>query len=308
MTDRKRFERMDIKSKFSPIAVLNFLAVCNFGRILHSLEMPDGNEVDCLVLQARNVDYAVQIVGDESLVLQVAEGSEVPQSEDDYLQLLNIYFGAKILGAEVKLSGLWCERLPGDEFFAKHLSDSEMLKDVAQGIHHEICLTLNDIEEVHKHLVGEKRGASDLLMDKEFRTIFPSIQQRWGEYGFMRHRSGTEIRTQWLDTQFVYSHGYEAPSPSEKLLEKWHKHKGLEWEKDFFKRHRQRKWNLACFLNKVPAQDKQRVYEWVDDTIFDIEQYHDTRGGNQVPELAECQFANCILTVDRNYNFELIEC
>lgn len=308
MTDRKRFERLDIKSQFSPIAVLNFLSVCNFGRILHSLEMPDGSEADGLFLQARNVHYAVQIVGDEGIVLQVAEGSEAPQSEDDYLQLLDIYFGAKILGAQVTLSGLWSERLPGDEFFSKHLPEKKRLLDAGQNLHHAICLTLNDLEEVHRHLVGEKRAASDLMMDKEFRTVFPAIQERWGEYGFMRHRSGTEIRTQWLDTQFVCSHGFEAPSPAEKLLEKWHEHKGLKSEKSFFKEHRQRKWHLARLLNKVPAQDKKRVYEWVDTTIFDIEQYHDTRGGNGLPELSECQFGNCILTADRHCNFELIEC
>lgn len=312
MTERKRFESLRVRSHsaaISPITILNFLAVCNFGRIDHgdAALKPGGARLDGEILEAREVRYAAAETDDGALVLTVAEDSDPPQSEDDYLQLLKLYLGAKLLGAEVSFGGLWCERLPPEQFFKSHLAQEQIITAADQILHHETCLTLRDLEEVHKHLVGEKRGASELMQDKNFREIFPAIQERWGDFGFIRHRSGVEIRTQWQDREFLSTHAYEVPSPAEPLLEKWYKHKGLDLEEDYFRKHRTRLWHLARLLNKVPAKDKQRVYEWVDAIRFDIEQYHESRGATQMPELSECDFGTGILTVDRNYNFELID-
>ncbi len=292
----KRFEKLVVKTKLPLMLFVDFMAICIGGRITDEREI-FGNR--------RN--YSALATDDVITVSMLEEESDL-ETKDDLIEPLSMYFGAMLLGAEAEVSTVWNSCVPDANFFKKHLPSEKYLVEMTDLICSESCLTLADLLEVSQSLAAETRAASVLMEDANFRKIFPGIQTKYGDYGFIRHRSGAEIRTSWYDREFLDSYGYETPSPVSGIIQEWMKELRMEYEEPFGQKFRVAKWQLAKALNKVPQPDKIRVYEWVIETLFKIEDYHDSRGGTYLPDRLECEFANCILTVDTDSNFELIQC
>lgn len=292
-----RFERLVITSELPKSILIEFLALCAEGKVVSE----DG-------ISIRNIHYKVEQAAGNQITVRLGESKSDLDNDEELVQPVCMFLAATMLKAEVQAEGRWKARFPNQAFIDSRLPLNERIADNDQLIHSEGCLTLKDLTEIHSHLVGESRPASQLLHDTTFCTIFPAIQTKWGEFGFVRHRSGTEVRTTWRDKEFISGHGYESPNPCETLVQKWREKVGLVPTDDTFRKYKVKKWLLSKMLNKVPAKHKQRVYSWVVDTTFDIEDYHDSRGGKYLPETLECEFDSSILAVDRNLNFELVEC
>lgn len=294
---KSRLEKLVVTTEIPSSLIVDFVALCTYGKVVAE----DSFEV-------KDVLYKVASIADGSVTISPsADGATFLQNDKQLAQLVTMFLAAKLLGAEVQIDGTWSGRYPSQRFVETYLPESERITDRNQVIHAGGCLTLNDLEDVHRHLVGEKRPASELLYDKAFRTVFPAMQTKWGDYGFVRHRSGTEVRTSWREKEFISGYGYESPSPCETALNKWKDELKIETDDDQFRKYRVKSWELGKLLSRVPSEHKQRVYEWVVDTTFTVEEYHDTHGGRPIPETFECEFDNSIVTADRNLNFELIE-
>lgn len=276
--------------------LIDFLALCANGKALG----PGAIRANRFSYKVDNTDNLISITFDEA----EAQAKE----KDDLVELVGMYIGARMLGAKALLQSDSKLFVPDAEFFKTHLPEKKQLLDFRKAICEQTCLTLNDMIEVSELLRNERRPASILIDDRKFRESFPGMESKWGGFGFIRHRSGTEIRPGWRDNEYLDFYGYECPNPIKSLLVEWMRSKGLKFEEAFGYKYRRAKWKLSKMLNKVPEADKQRVYQWVIDIIFDLDNFHDTRGGTPLPERLECEFANCILVVDHTYNFELIEC
>ena len=287
MSDKKRFECLVAKGNSQSELIVELAGLCLYGSISESeIETP------------RRV-YSYEIDG-ESVKFKLQDDEPDIEDDIDLFDLIKVFLALKTIGVEVQVEGLWSGRFPDIEFLQKN-------KDYAFDF--DVPLTFADLVEVGQFLTNEKRSIEELLKDESFRSVFPSVQSKWGSYGFMRHRSGVEIRTSWNDTVYIAAHGYEAPLPVQDLFESFVKFKKIDYDQeDGFIRFRSNKWKLAKMLARVPVEHKQKVYEWVDATQFAIEEFHDSHGRTYTPETFECYFGNCVITADRNYVFDLIEC
>lgn len=287
MSDKKRFEYLVAKGNSQSEFIVELAGLCLYGSISESeIETP------------RRI-YSYEIDG-ESVKFKLQDDEPDIEDDIDLLDLIKIYLALSTNGIEVMVEGLWRGRFPDTEFLQKN-------KDYAFDF--EVPLTYADLVEVRQFLVNEKRSIEELLKDESFRSVFPSVQSKWGSYGFMRHRSGVEIRTTWNDTVYIAAHGYEAPLPIQDFFESFVKYKKIDYyQDDGFIRYRSKKWKLAKMLARVPEEHKQKVYEWVNATQFAIEEFHDSHGRTYTPETFECYFGNSVITADRNYVFDLIEC
>lgn len=296
-----RFEKLVVKSAEKPSRLLNIIALSIFGNILGQSK-----------IKTRSSIYDFESAGENEYVLtrkdRAKEEQQDLENDEDAIKPIKIMIGLKMLGAQVKVHGMWSDRFCNEEFFKKTLTPDIMLSDANKSLHFDTCLTLADMDEISSLLCEETRPASELVKDHKFREKFPAIDAKWGMYGFMRHRSGVEVRTTWSDTHHIESYGFEAPFPGDVLLDSWLKKKGIRPEDDYDLKFRYPKWKLSKILNRVPQKHKQRVYEWVTNITWDVEEFHDTRGGKYIPETFECEYDNSIITADRNLNFDLIEC
>ncbi len=287
MSDKKRFEYLVAKGNSQSEFIVELAGLCLYGSISES-EIETPSRI-----------YSYEIDG-ESVKFKLQDDEPDIEDDIDLLDLIKIYLALSTNGIEVMVEGLWRGRFPDTEFLQKN-------KDYAFDF--DVPLTFADLVEVGQFLTNEKRSIEELLKDESFRSVFPSVQSKWGSYGFMRHRSGVEIRTSWNDTVYIAAHGYEAPLPVQDLFESFVKFKKIDYDQeDGFIRFRSNKWKLAKMLARVPVEHKQKVYEWVDATQFAIEEFHDSHGRTYTPETFECYFGNCVITADRNYVFDLIEC
>lgn len=297
----KRFEKLAVKSAEKPSRLLDIIALCVYGNVMEQSKVRNRSSVYVLEKAAEN----------EYFLTAKTRANEEDQDFDDEEEIVDpikIMIGLKMLGAQVKVHGILSDRFCNDDFYKNNLTPDMMLQDPDKSIHFDTYLTLADMDEISSALDGEIRPASELIKDPKFREIFPAIDAKWGMYGFMRHRSGVEVRTTWRDTEYLESYGFEAPFPGDELLDAWLKKKGMEAREDGYLKFRYKKWKLAKILNRVPQKHKQRVYEWVTNTTWDVEEFHDTHGGKYIPETFECEYDNSIITADRDLNFDLIEC
>ncbi len=296
MTEKKHFECLTAKSAFPPAILIELIGWCLDGSISES------------EIKTRKRIYLYELFED-SVLLRIKDGEPDIEDDVDLLSLVKAFLGLKLIGADVQVEGLWRGRFPDAEFLQKNLTPEKLIKDPDQSLVYDVSLSLNNLLEVRQSLIGQSKPITDLLKDKSFCAAFPSVQSKWGDYGFMRHRSGTEIKTTWNDKVYIKSHAYEAPCPVELLLEAWIKLKKIDADVDSgFQSYRANKWKLAKMLSRVSQEHKQKVYEWVDLTQFAIEEFHDSHGRTYTPETFECYFGNSVITADRNYVFELIEC
>ncbi|QQR57843.1 MAG: hypothetical protein IPG59_23200 [Candidatus Melainabacteria bacterium] len=296
MTDQKHFECLTAKSAFAPAILIELIGWCLDGSISES------------EIKTRKRTYFYDLT-DEGVTVKIKDDEPDIEDDVDLLFLVKAFLGLNLIGADVRVDGLWRGRFPDGEFLQKNLKPDMLIKDLDQSLVYDVFLSLNNLLEVRQILTIQSKPITDLLKDKAFCSAFPSVQSKWGDYGFMRHRSGTEIKTTWNDKVYIKSHGYEAPCPVEELLEAWIKLKKIDVDVDpGFQSYRVNKWKLAKMLGRVPQEHKQKVYEWVNDTQFAIEEFHDSHGRTYTPETFECYFGNSVITADRNYVFELIEC
>ncbi|MDX2107329.1 MAG: hypothetical protein SFY67_13090 [Candidatus Melainabacteria bacterium] len=287
MSDKKRFEYLIAKGHDQNEVIVELVGLCIYGSISDS------------EIRTRKCCYVYEI-SDQSVILKLHEDEPDIEDDIDLLDLIKVFLALSVIGAEVQVEGMWRGRFPDQEFLQKHKNHS---------LDFDVPLALEDLPEIRQWLWGQTRSIEELLQDPAFRLVFPSVQSRFGAYGFMRHRSGTEIRTTWTDNVYVAGHGFESAYPLQEMLEAWIKLKKLDYDPDEgFTSYRANKWKLARLLGRVPKEHKQKVYEWVNDTQFSIEEFHDSHGRTYTPESFECYFANSVITADRNYNFDLIEC
>jgi len=291
----KHFECLTATGASSAV-IVELAGLCLYGSISESQ------------IETRKSIYTYEIDG-ESVHFKMEDDEPDIEDDLDLLDLVKVFLGLKIIGSDVQVEGLWRGRFPDAEFLSKHLTPDLLIKDPDQSLVYDVSLSLNNLIEVRQFLVGQTKSIEELLKDKFFTDAFPSVQSKWGSYGFMRHRSGTEIRSTWNETTYVDAHGFEAPCPGQEIIEAWIKHRKLDYEPDAgFSRYRSNKWKLAKLLSRVPQEHKRKVYEWVDQTQFAIEEFHDSHGRTYTPETFECYFGDSVITADRNYNFDLIEC
>ncbi|MCC6795174.1 MAG: hypothetical protein IT366_08645 [Candidatus Hydrogenedentes bacterium] len=298
MNDSSTRNKLVVKSEHSPQVLAEYVTLCTQGRIFNDYRI-ESYERELLF-------HFVQLEGACELV---AAGDDIDWEPDGaLLELANVYLGLRLIQATVEVQGPWESQLPDDLFVTKNVTPKKIIGDVNQSVTKEVCLSLANLAEIGARLFSEKRSAPDLSIDAKFREVFPGIEMKWGSYGFIRHRSGTEVRTCWEDkTHELISHGFESPSPSEQLARKWLKTKGVEFGQSDFSKYRKKKWRLATLLNRVPQQYKRRVYEWVITTHFDVEEFHSTRGGFPIPERFELEFGKSMIFCGRDLEFELIE-
>lgn len=287
MNDKKRFEYLIAKGHDQNEVIAELAGLCLYGSIQDSQ------------IRTRKCHYIYEI-SDQSVILKLNEDEPDIEDDIDLLDLIKVFLALSVIGAEVQVEGLWRGRFPDLEFLQKHKN---------QKLDFDVPLALDDLPEIRRWLVGQTKSIEELMQDQAFRLVFPSVQSRFGEFGFMRHRSGTEIRTTWTDRVYVSGHGFEAAYPLQEMFEAWIKLKKIDYDPDEgLNSYRATKWKLARLLARVPQEHKQKVYEWVDATQLAIEEFHDSHGRTYTPETFECYFANSVITADRNNNFDLIEC
>lgn len=293
---RKRpLEKMIIATSFPAGAVMEFLALCAGGRMISE---------DAFAVHDTHYRRAPE---PEKTIEIYPCGDSQPASDRDLVACAGIYLGAKLLQAPVDVEGTWKVLLPSDQYLKSDFSPLPVIKDPTDRLCGDSSLRLGDLEEIHEILAGSPELAPALEADESFRAVFPGMESRWGKYGFLRHRSGTEIKTRW-DGERLLSHAIETPNPAEPHLIQWMRINGLKSGSDFRRSYREKKWNLARLLHRVPTEHKQRVYQWVTSTIYEIERADESHCSLGLPESFECEFENSILIADRNLDFELIEC
>lgn len=287
MSDKKRFKYLTATGNNQSELMVELIGLCLYGAISESK------------IRTQRRIYSYEII-DQTVILNIKGGEPDIEDDIDLLELIKVFLALKQIGVEVQVEGLWGGRFPDNDFLAKNK---------VRFLDFEAPLSLEDLIEIRKWLIGQTKSIEELLKDPAFCAIFPSVQSKWGEYGFIRHRSGTEIRTTWKDKIYIASHGYEVAYPLQELLDVFVKLKKLDYDvDDGFNRYRSNKWKLARMLGRVGQEHKQKVYEWVDATQFAIEEFHDSHGRTYTPETFECYFGNSVITADRNNNFDLIEC
>ena len=298
MSDTASQNRLIITSEHAPQVLAEYVTLCAQGRLSNDYWI-ESHDRD-LLFRFEHTDTACAVVAASDAIDWGPGGALLP--------LASVYLGLRLICATVETRGAWVSQLPDSAFVEKFVTPGRMIRDTGASIVDEVCLSLTDLEEIGTRLFGQTTPAPDLSNDPAFRAAFPGIEMKWGYYGFVRHRSGTEIRTCWSDdTHVLQSHGFEAPSPSEPLARKWLKTKGVEWTQNEFLKYRKKKWRLAKLLNRVPQPYKQRVYEWVITTHFDVEEYHSTRGGYPIPELFECTYGKSTIFCERDLEFAISE-
>ena len=290
--------KLVITSGHATAVLAEYVTLCAQGRLFNDYRIES---------HGRDLLFRFAITGDTCAVVAASDAIDWGP-EGALVALANVYLGLRLIGAKVEARGAWVSQLPDSAFVEKVITPGRMFRDTGASIVDDVCLSLADLEEIGARLFGQTTPAPDLSIDPEFRATFPGIEMKWGSYGFIRHRSGTEIRTCWSDdTHVLQSHGFEAPRPAEPLARKWLKTKGVEPETNEFLKYRQKKWRLAKLLNRVPQPYKQRVYEWVITTHFDVEEFHSTRGGYPIPELFECTFGKSTIFCERDLEFAICE-
>lgn len=292
----KRFERMHISTDIGLGALTELLAIGLQGNVSGVGFIENGGLV---------FDITADTAGGYNVIMPDDCDLEV---EKEYLTMpIAMMLSAALIGGNPKVDGRYANYFPSKEFLEKHLTPSKMVLDRSSSLFHQLELSINDLQEIADTLCGNTNDIEALAEDKKFRAIFPGLAYRFGSYGPARHKSGVEVKADWSTEDGEGYHKLEAPIACEDLLNLWLREIGLEAYDPPFAQVRKAKWQLSKMLSKVPAADRMRVFDWVNDVSFNIEEFHSYKGGVPINSPLECEFGTGIMTVDTNMNWELVE-
>jgi len=295
-SSREYSESLVISSAHSPQVIAEYVTLCAQGRLYNSYR-----------IEARYSQFDF-VANDHAAVLGAVTARPQLETPEALFDVARVYLGLRMAGADVEPRGFWKSALPDDAFVRARLTDDVMLRDNSQSLVSDVCLSFADLAEINRFLVGQARPASELVEDAAFCAAFPAVETRYGFYGSARHRSGTEIKVGWSDdAHLAVVHGFEAPSPAEDLARLWMRSQRMKLDEEDFLEVRQNRWRLAKLLSRVPQRYKSEVYAWVMYVAFEVELFHDTKGGHYIPENFELPFGNYLIFCGRSLEFELIE-
>lgn len=177
-------------------------------------------------------------------------------------------------------------------------------------------LTLVDLENIFQALSFAKQPVDNLVCDSKFTAVFPYANVIAGKYESLRHSSGCEV---FLDTRkdgVIIGHRIDAPDPVRELMSAWRveivsiRESGVSqkpytsiFDIDGYRGNNESRWRISKMLGGVPPEHKQAVFEWAANAIYDVEEFHSTRGGVQLPETFQYRVNDVRLTADRNLKF-----
>lgn len=303
----KPFEQLAITSHLPFAIIAEFVTWCMRCR----LEKERASQSTKVKISSRrqNCIFELEQLGEETFVVTVSPAGAPVTGIADVQNVVRAALGMHRLGAHSRAEGQLSQAFPDQKFLDKACPEDRRISSLDQEINAHSHLTLADLQEIHDLLIDQPGEVSDLFRDEKFLRVFPSIDYYQGMYGFPRHRSGNQIFIDWVDQKYVVSHGIDAPNPSDPLYEAFLKERGVESdEDDGFARYQWKRWKLAQTLGQVPDQFKSKVFDWVSQVTFDVEEFHSTRGGFPIPEKFEYFYCDSVIFADRELNFEIIDC
>ncbi len=161
-------------------------------------------------------------------------------------------------------------------------------------------LTPNDLGEIWLSLAQANQPIETLLCDQAFAALFPYADLVAGTYEKLRHKSGCVIHIQSRKDGIILSHSIDAPNP---VSTKAPSNCGI-FKEDGYLGTDESRWRISKMLGAVPPQHKSKVFAWAHDAINLVEEFHNTHGGVQRPEIFECHYDDVHLTCDRDLRFE----
>ncbi|QQR57800.1 MAG: hypothetical protein IPG59_22985 [Candidatus Melainabacteria bacterium] len=161
-------------------------------------------------------------------------------------------------------------------------------------------LTPIDLGEIWQSLAHATQPIDALLCDEAFVALFPFADLVAGTYESLRHKSGCVIDIETRKDGTLLSHRIDAPNP---VSTKAPSNCGI-FKTDGYLGTDESRWHISKMLGAVPSKHKSKVFAWAHDAINLVDEFHNTHGGVQLPEIFECHYDDVHLTCDRDLRFE----
>lgn len=297
----KNFERLIIRTDLDVSTLVEYAAWCM-----------NGNVTGTVIGGERGYSFTTGGAGE--VIVTLTENSEPIITDKDLEQLVRLRLGLHLIGIPATVEGKWHSKFPAQEALDKYCTPSEQKTAQDVRLQADSFLTLNDLREIHATLTGEKREVSDLISDENFLRVFPSVDKYMGLYGSFRHKSGNQVSIEWEDNARIGgAHKIDAPNPTYEVYKAWKNNFAQqsstrgEDRDDGMQRYRWDKWNLAKLLGTVPEKYRVEVFQYVSVCKFDVEEFHSTRGGYQIPENFELFFGDSVIFASRNLDWQIMQ-
>ncbi|MBN8658828.1 MAG: hypothetical protein J0M35_00580 [Candidatus Obscuribacter phosphatis] len=279
----------------APLAV-ELAALCVSGSVA-------GNKV-----RGEFFNYEMAPGKDQCLV--ITERPQLKQGEAAFGELCSVIIGFFAQGMEVRPSGAIFQDHSIETLLNWLSTETPRKLDLAVPYHKDSHLSLGDLIEINHWLSQKEQAIADLERMPQFTATFPFVDIYAGDYSNLRHRSGHEIFMVWQDNKFAEQHKIDAPAPADELQRKYacfqagkvYRHKpGLRLDRlGPYRKSRENRQKYAYLLGGLPESEKRRIFRWLADTANDIDYYHDSRGGQVIPEIFEIAFEDKVLTATRD--------
>lgn len=292
---------IQIRSNVPASLVLELTALCT-----------DGWVTDRQV-NGKFLEYELAPGAELCLMITEAQRSEKDRQIDEINKLdeiVSVILGFFAQGIEVQASGAMFEHSSIKNLGSWLAAEKPPKLDLECPYHKESHLSLNDLIELHHWLSKQEQPIAALERVPQFTETFPLVDIYAGDYSNLRHKSGHEIFMVWKDNKFAERHQIDAPAPSAELKRKYHcwqagkvyrQKAALNLDKiGPYQKSSDNRRKYAFLLGGLPEKAKPRIFRWLVDISNDLANYHDSRGGQELPELFEIAFDNKVLTATRD--------
>ncbi|OPZ90293.1 MAG: hypothetical protein BWY75_00797 [bacterium ADurb.Bin425] len=244
--------------------------------------------------------------------LVITERPQVKQGEAAFGELCSVIIGFFAQGIEVRPSGAIFQDLSIENLLNWLSAETprKLNPDLAVPYHKDSHLSLGDLIEINHWLSQKEQSIADLERMPQFTATFPLVDIYAGDYSNLRHRSGHEIFMVWQDNKFAEQHKIDAPTPADELQRKYacfragkvyRQKAGVNLDRlGPYRKSSENRQKYAYLLGGLPESEKRRIFRWLADTANDIDYYHDSRGGQVIPEIFEIAFEDKVLTANRD--------
>ncbi len=262
--------------------------------------------------------YLVEENPSERAFTLMVKNSKQRSTEEFNAEVIHVFCALRLMGAKTILeSGFGkSKNFPPTEILTWLRAPSTAALSHELPIDERTNLTVNDLVDIWRLLVQTEQPVEVLLNNTEFIEIFPYADLVAGEYEKLRHKSGCEVSLQTRKNGTISEHRIDAPNPVSNLVTRLRESSGqslvsatLEkkpsiFHKDGYWGGDESRWRISKMLGAVPPQHKSAVFAWAADAINKMDEFHNTRGGVQLPTIFECRFDDVHLTADRDLKFE----
>ena len=284
----KKFDRLEAASNIDRSSLIEYAGLCIEGRV-HSAW-----------IEGRDRSYAIT-GGDDQITFGLQESDPGIVEEDELVEMQSLMLGLARVNARITLFGRWSSQFPSPKFIEK-ISADERITETTQKIHSLSNLTLADLHQIAHWCSRLRNNEADTIAEPTFRTVFPSSFR-----DCLRHHSGNEVLLHRDNDGIIASHRIDAPNPADDLIGAWFaslKRKPPGTRADASARWK--RWKLSQMLGTIPDVRKPDVFNWVNETIWKIEEYHSSHGRQPSASRMEFYFDDCVIFANDNLEFELI--